>query len=280
MNSNNKNNNKLSPSKIVTYYKCPRKYWYKYIKKIPEPSTEATIRGTIFHKILEDFYDLLEPKKLKGLSFTQIKDFFQNMLINLLQIEWNKIGKEYEDVFTRESKDYFFEETKEFLDFYAVKEAYKIYQFLKKSNPEDKWFELNFNTMFKPKSREEYISTEEVHGYIDKTVNLFGKGIGIVDYKTSKTNLPHYLDKSHKIQLKVYAYLYYKEHGILPTYGSIYYARDGETIYYEVKKEDIKKVEQMISEIKNKEEKIKNFPKNKTGLCEYCFYKNICDKQE
>jgi len=282
MNLNKKsNNNKLSPSKIVEYYKCPRKYWYKYIKKIPEPKTEATIRGTIFHKVLEDFYDIIQPKKFKGLTFVQIKDFFQNALMDLLQIEWNKIGKDYENVFSsEESKDYLFEETKEFLDFYAVKEAYKVYQFLKNNKPEDKWFELNFNSRFKPKSREEYISTESVHGYIDKTINLFGKGIGIVDYKTSKTNLPYYLDKSHMIQLKVYAFLYYKEHNVLPTYGSIYYAREGETVYYEVKKEDINEVERMIKEILNKEEKIENFPKKPSKLCDFCFYKEMCDAEK
>ena len=27
---------RLSPSKINTYYKCPREFYYKYIAKIPE----------------------------------------------------------------------------------------------------------------------------------------------------------------------------------------------------------------------------------------------------
>ena len=47
---------RLSPSKINTYKKCPREFYYKYIKKIPEKKTIHLFRGTLVHKVLEDLF--------------------------------------------------------------------------------------------------------------------------------------------------------------------------------------------------------------------------------
>ena len=40
---------RLSPSKINTYMKCPREFYYKYIAKIPEKKTIHLFRGTLVH---------------------------------------------------------------------------------------------------------------------------------------------------------------------------------------------------------------------------------------
>ena len=47
---------RLSPSKINTYYKCPREFYYKYIAKIPEKKKIHLFRGTLVHKILEQLF--------------------------------------------------------------------------------------------------------------------------------------------------------------------------------------------------------------------------------
>ena len=47
---------RLSPSKINTYYKCPREFYYKYIAKLPEQKTIHLFRGTLVHQILEDLF--------------------------------------------------------------------------------------------------------------------------------------------------------------------------------------------------------------------------------
>ena len=47
---------RLSPSKINTYYKCPREFYYKYIEQIPEKKTIHLFRGTLVHAVLEDLF--------------------------------------------------------------------------------------------------------------------------------------------------------------------------------------------------------------------------------
>ena len=45
---------RLSPSKINTYHKCPREFYYKYIAQMPEKKTIHLFRGTLVHAVLED----------------------------------------------------------------------------------------------------------------------------------------------------------------------------------------------------------------------------------
>ena len=47
---------RLSPSKINTYMKCPREFYYKYIAKLPEKKTIHLFRGSLVHKILERLF--------------------------------------------------------------------------------------------------------------------------------------------------------------------------------------------------------------------------------
>ena len=47
---------RLSPSKINTFRKCQREFYYKYIEKLPEQKTIHLFRGTLVHAILEDLF--------------------------------------------------------------------------------------------------------------------------------------------------------------------------------------------------------------------------------
>jgi putative RecB family exonuclease len=271
---------KLSPSRIVLYDKCPRKFYYRYIEKIKEPATPSTVRGTIFHKVLEDLYRTVDFKLFYGKHWTETSESLKQLMNTFLELEWKKIGTEYENPFENDESEEYLEETKEFLDFYCAKEAYRLHQFFKNNAPESEWFQANFERNFMPKSTEEYISANNVHGYIDKIINVYGKGVGVIDYKTSKTSLPHRIDKSHLLQLKVYSYLYHEKTGELPLHVSVYYARSGESVYHEIKNSDVQEVERIIGEIRCLHKEKKNFKKKVTRLCDYCYYSGICKPNE
>ena len=46
----------LSPTAINTYLTCPRKYYLRYIRKLPGKPSIHLIRGAIVHKTLHDFH--------------------------------------------------------------------------------------------------------------------------------------------------------------------------------------------------------------------------------
>ncbi len=270
---------RLSPSRIVTYDSCPRKYWYRYVEKIKEPETLHTVRGTLFHKVLEDFYSVFNVKNVKTSGWQELSKIFEKVLIHLLELEWNKLTSQKKELFLGEEEKWK-EETKDFLKFFAIKEAYRIHNFLKKNDKDDNWFKANFEREFVPRSREEYIGLEDIHGYLDKTVNVFGRGVGIIDYKTSEYKMPHAIDESYLLQLKAYAYMFKKKNNELPVYLSIYYAKNGESVYYKTSEEDVKEIEEVISEIKTLTKEVQSFPRNVTNLCKYCFFKGTCKPWE
>lgn len=259
----------------MQYEKCSRKFYYKYLENIPEPETAETVRGTIFHKVLQDFYMVIDVKSYSKLHWDDIASSFEKILEQLFETEWAKIGADYNDVFA-DKKEEFYKETKEFLKFYAFKEAFRLHEIFKQNNIDDRWFNENIARGFFPKDREMFIDIEEMHGYVDKTINIFGRGVGIVDYKTSKSPLPHYIDSSHLLQLKAYAYLLKRKTGQLPYHVSIYYARTGESVYYEISNKDVDEVASLVKEIKSLNRNITSFPQKPTKLCNYCFYKDIC----
>ncbi|MDP7258657.1 MAG: PD-(D/E)XK nuclease family protein, partial [Acidimicrobiales bacterium] len=43
----------FSPSAASTYDKCPRRWRYRYIEKLPDPPGEAALIGTFAHRVLE-----------------------------------------------------------------------------------------------------------------------------------------------------------------------------------------------------------------------------------
>ncbi len=270
---------RLSPSAIACYYECQRKFFYRYIKKIPERPTPQLIRGRIAHKVLENFFNFVSLVDIKHDDWEKLWKDFKNGLISLLNTEWNLIGKEYIDCFEgeKEKKEYY-EETKRFLDFYAAKLAFSLNDKVRNLNKNSAWFEEDIRKFFFPRDRELKLVLEEENfsGIIDKTMSLFDDSIAIVDYKTSKSALPHYIPDSHLKQGKSYAYLWKKHFDIMPKHISFYYLRTGESVFYPISERDIQEIENDIVEIRNKKQILEEFPKNPTRLCTYCDFFGNC----
>ncbi|MCD6226433.1 MAG: PD-(D/E)XK nuclease family protein [Candidatus Aenigmarchaeota archaeon] len=271
---------RLSPTAISTYYMCPRKFFYIYIKGLKEKPTPAKIRGSITHKVLENFFDFVDLTKIdEKENWEQIWKKFRDILFKLLESEWSEIGKKYEDCFKNNSeKKRLFDETKEFLNFYAIKLSYSLHNKLQELNRNSEWFEQDLQRFFFPKNREMKleIKNEDIIGFVDKTMSLFGNGIAIVDYKTSRCSLPHFIPESHLKQGKAYAYLWKQTFGELPKHISFYYLRTGESVFYPISELDIKEIENDIKEIRNKKPIIEEFPKKESRLCKFCDFKKIC----
>ena len=143
-----------------------------------------------------------------------------------------------------------------------------------------RYFGDDVKRFFYPKDREyklEFLEQNMI-GFVDKTMSLLGGGIAIVDYKTSKTTLPHYISKEDLKQCKVYAYLWKSLFGDAPRHISVFYLRDGESVYYPINEKDFEEIKKDVEEIRAKEIEKNNFPKTVTKLCDYCDYWTLCFK--
>jgi len=276
------NNIRLSPTAISCFYECPRKFFYIYIRKIEEKPKPSRVRGKITHKVLENFFDYVNLADITDKDWQVLWGKFKKILFSLLDTEWKMIGKEYPDCFKNEKqKQEFLDDTKKFFDFYAAKLAFSLSNKMRELNKNSEWYEDELKQFFYPKDRELKLSLENnIAGIIDKTVTLFDKGIAIVDYKTSKCPLPHFIPEPHLKQGKAYAYLWKESFGELPKYISFYYLRTGESVYYPIDENDIKEIERDIKNIRKRRPVIEEFPKNETKLCDYCDFKRFCFKKE
>ena len=277
----NKNNIRLSPTAIATYCSCQRKFFYVYIRKIQEKPTAEMVRGTIAHKILDHFFNYVNIADIQNADWQILWQRFKKVLFSLLETEWKLIGREYPNCYTTDKmKEEDYNETKRFLDFYAARLSFSLSEKLMTMDKSSPWYEKELKAFFYPKDRELRLDLDNnMAGIIDKTLSLFGKGIAIIDYKTSKCPLPHYIPNSHLKQGKAYAYLWKEKFDELPKHISFYYLRTGESVYYPITEGDINEIKQDIKEIRSKEPVIAEFPKNKTKLCDYCDFKEFCFKK-
>jgi CRISPR/Cas system-associated exonuclease Cas4 (RecB family) len=276
-----KNNDiRLSPTSIVCYYECQRKFFYKYVRGIEEKPKPSQVRGKIVHRILEHFFTFVDLTDIEeGKDWKEIWQKFSKVLFSLLETEWAQIGKEYEDCFDNESqKTKFLNETKEFLDFYAIKLAFSLKNKMDELDRRSEWFKEDIKRFFYPKNMEMKLELngEGIVGFVDKTMSVFGKGIAIVDYKTSKCPLPHFIPEEHLKQGKAYAFLWKKLFGELPRHISFYYLRTGESVFYPISDRDIEEIRNDIDEIRSKKTVIEEFSKKESKLCNFCDFKVFC----
>jgi putative RecB family exonuclease len=278
-----KNNIKLSPTGIACYYECPRKFYFIYVRGIEEKPTPSKVRGKIVHHVLENFFNFVNLASIQQEHWHDLWKKFRNVLISMLESEWKQIGKIYEDCFESEKqKEDFLDETKNFLDFYAVKLAFSLTNKMKELDKNSEWFESDLKRFFYPKDMEMKLELNEegMAGFVDKTMSLFGNGIAIVDYKTTKCPLPHFIPETHLKQGKAYAFLWSRVFNELPKHVSFYYLRTGESVFYPISERDIEEIKKDIETIRSKKQTIEEFPKKESKLCDFCDFKVFCSEKK
>jgi hypothetical protein len=92
---------RYSYSSIKKYLECPAAFKYRYILKLPEPTSAAMDRGTRLHKLAEDYmnadFSVPVPYALKkiGISLYQMRQrHYQTESTWLVDHEWNLVEDE------------------------------------------------------------------------------------------------------------------------------------------------------------------------------------------
>ena len=77
---------RLSPSSINTWFKCPRGFYYQYIKKSKTKPSIHLVKGIIVHEVLEYFYRKYQ-EDLHTHLFQLLKEKWTKYETNLKQLE-------------------------------------------------------------------------------------------------------------------------------------------------------------------------------------------------
>jgi putative RecB family exonuclease len=265
---------RLSPSKINTYYKCPREFYYKYIAQMPEKKTIHLFRGTLVHAVLEDLF----KKEFRNFTAWEKGDPAAWME-EQFQTRWKKdIDSKFwlSELHTSDELAAMKVETQELLQNFVASVNKKLNEMVEWKIYKSKWQAWN---SVAPKYAEKWVKSKDyaVIGIVDAVCNDFDGGTTLLDYKTSKRYGP-YLPEDYYRQLIIYAFLYTLEMGEMPNFVGVNYLRFDDTFFVKVNqgvldeaKEIIMFVHDCLSERMKEEEKYEQKPQN---LCKWCsFYK-------
>ena len=131
-----------------------------------------------------------------------------------------------------------------------------------------------------------YSNYYKIQGYIDAIENLNGS-VRIMDYKTTSDVK---MNEEYKLQLAIYALLYFEEHGRLPDKVGIYFVRAdgiseeliqvGQELLDYAKNEILEIKEKTLSEKEDDYPKTKDFGKNCRWGNGQCDYYDVCFGQK
>ena len=263
---------RLSPSKINTYHKCPREFYYKYIAQMPEKKTIHLFRGTLVHAVLEDLF----KKQFRNFTAWEKGDPSEWME-QQFQERWAKDidSKTWlNELHTVDEMAAMKLETQELLQNFVGSVNKKLNEMVTWKIYKSKWQAWN---SVAPKYAEKWVKSKDyaVIGIVDAVCSDFDGGTTLLDYKTSKRYGP-YLPEDYYRQLIIYAFLYTLEMGEMPNFVGVSYLRFDDTFYVKVNqgvldeaKEVIMFVHDCLKERMKDEEKYEQKPQN---LCKWCSF--------
>jgi len=244
---------RYSHSKLTTFKNCPLKFKLKYIDKIKTEGFEGieAFMGSRVHEALEKLYN--DIKMRKKVSLENLLDFFEK--------EW---AKNWTDNITIVNEEYTSENYKE-----IGKKCIKDYW--NRHYPFDK----SKTIAIEKKVIVDLGNGNEIVGYIDRLTEDDGD-YEIHDYKTSGS-LPTQEQKDSDQQLAIYQIALQNMWSDVKTVKLVWhYLVFDKIITSERSKEDLEKLKKDILEMIEKIENSTDFPPNKSSLCSWCEYQNIC----
>lgn len=247
----------ISPSKILTYLVCPRKYYIQYVLGIFESST-ALRGGSIVHEAAEN----LAKWGRKGVP----TGMWDNKL-------WEKAEELFEAAWKKNAEDEDYEVVERYARMYRVYVT-TIRDRIKRTLLSDKPLKLAWQWAW-PMEVERWLKDPEttLRGIADEITDNVSihKNFGeewIVDLKTNKmTNIA--FKEDHEMQVMMYALAYRAETGKMPVGVALWYLDGNVWAMYQPTEEKLDKLADLIKQVRRDIEDEK-FGPTKHKFCDWC----------
>jgi len=260
-----------SPTSILTYTQCPRKYYYRYVKRLEQKPSIHLLVGDVVHSTIAAFHNAdihdMPGESLVGILHTRLVEEFRKRwdekkeVLRSLGIGWEDEKAFYQDAWMMLDK--FFQHHVNGVVAYQYRHNVNLVEAFRR---------------LRPKTETKIISKKHgLMGVIDAIFDIDGK-IVIIDYKTSKRAE---MNDECLTQLALYALLYKESTGRVPDFVGIHFLRRGEMTLRVTPEllalgEDVRRrMQALISG-----DDITIYPQRITGLCKYrtgqCDYYEQC----
>lgn len=243
----------LSASRAKEYLQCPLKFRYSVVDGIPQPPTQATVKGNVVHKVLEDLFSL--PPESRTLDSAK----------GMLPEAWKTILRRQEEA------------TALFADHSAWQAGYADTEALLEG-----YFRMERPTNLQPRRREQFVETElasglRLRGIVDRIDEAPDGALRVIDYKTGRAPSPRFTDDA-LFQMRFYALLLDKSWR-LPRRMQLLYLRSEGVLTLDPDPADIEQFEGQVNDLWDRIEadaRREEFQAQTSRLCDWCAYQSSC----
>ncbi|OFO36702.1 exodeoxyribonuclease V subunit beta [Corynebacterium sp. HMSC075D04] len=241
----------LSPSRASDYKRCPLQYRFRAIDRLPEPYTEAQVKGTLVHAVLEEMFTWPREERTYPAAVKRLKPTWEQM-----RIDDPTCAEPVED------------------DYQLLVDARTLLRgYFTMENP------LGFDAHAQEMPVDFTLPNGvPVRGFIDR-VDIAQTGeVRVVDYKTGKKPLPRY-SQDAQFQMRFYALVYWRLFGVVPTQLKLMYLKVMDSMILTPSREELEYFERDLAELWWKIEadgKAGSFRPQQSKLCGWCAFQSLC----
>ncbi|MFI2752325.1 RecB family exonuclease [Cellulomonas sp. P22] len=244
----------LSPSRANDFLQCPLLFRFRVVDRLPEPPSSAAARGTLVHAVLEHLFDL--PAGRRTLDAAR----------EMLPGHWDELrtaNPRYAELFTQDAEwDEWLASAGRLLETY---------------------FTLEDPNRLQPHEREMSVRTQledgpQLRGIVDRLDVAPDGAMRVVDYKTGRSPRAGY-EGSALFQMRFYAYVLWRERGVLPRMLQLVYLGDGQVLRHEPTEPEMLTLESRVRSIwAGIEEAARtgDWRPRTSKLCDWCAHRDVC----
>ncbi|AWB84013.1 RecB family exonuclease [Corynebacterium liangguodongii] len=241
----------LSPSRASDYTQCPLLYRFRAVDRLPEPSTEAQVKGTLVHAVLEEMHAWPREERTYPAAVKRLKPVWERLV----------------------EADASVAEPVADLEQFLIDARALIRGYFQMENP------LGFDSAAQEKYVEAVLPNGvPVRGFIDR-IDVAPTGeVRVVDYKTGKKPQPRYSGDA-QFQMRFYALVYWRLFGTIPDQLRLMYLKVADSMFLSPSREELEYFERDLGELWAKIEsdgRAGTFRPKTSKLCGWCHFQSIC----
>lgn len=246
----------VSPSRVNQIETCPRQYQYTSIEKLPETKKMKTYRGTVFHAVMEQFYNrYLETPNERTIE--NCMKLFREMFREQVTDEYAKEMGLDEPAIQRFAKD--------------------IVTYIRNA------FTMEDPTKVDPIGIEIRYDLDMggfgLRGILDRLDREPDGTLTVVDWKTGVVPQDRY-KASAILPAKIYGYMVETATGERPARVRLHYVQFSKTLEFDISQDHVEYAEKRVREAWTKIDgwwQDQYFPPIRNNLCDkWCSFKHIC----
>lgn len=243
----------LSPSRAKEYLQCPLKFRFSVVDRLPQPPTEATVKGTLVHAVLENLFGMPGPERTVEAA---------QSLVDPLWVTLQQKNPEYLSVFAD-----------------GVTSAAWMEQV---RDLVAQYFHLEQPQWIEPQSCESRAEVRlagglMLRGIIDRVDKAPSGDLRVIDYKTGKAPSQRFMGDA-LFQMRFYA-LMLRELDRLPSRMQLLYLKTADVLTLDPTEADIERFEGEVQDLWQRiatDASRGDFRPRKTPLCGWCSFQSLC----